>query len=71
LTVVASIASSANEAQQALPSVLVGPIWFFSEVNHQRLLASSACAVVDEAVDSKLIKEANFIVANSCMRLIN
>lgn len=68
---VSDFAGSTHEAKKTLPSVLIRSMGFLPKVYHHRLLANSPCAVVDEAVDSKLIKKANPVIANGCVCLIN
>jgi hypothetical protein len=69
--VVFVLTGSAHEAQKTLPSVFIGSIGLLPEIYHECLLARSACVVADKAVDSKLIKEANPIITNICMCLID
>ena len=51
--------------------MFVGSVSLLPEINNQCLLTSSSAVVVNEAVDTKLIKEPNFIITDTSMCLLN
>jgi hypothetical protein len=70
-TEISVLAGSAHEAQKTLPGVFVGSVRLLPEVYHQCLLARSSCVVVNEAIDTELIEEANSVITNSSVCLVD